>query len=463
VMVELRLDEIAARIGGHILQGDPAHLFDKFNFDSRLSEPGELFFALVAKRNGHDFIPDAARKGAQGAVISQDVPLRVRDFALVQVADTMAALQTLAKAVLHDHPLKIVGITGSIGKTTTKEFAASLLSSRFSVHKSEGNFNNYLGLSLSLLRITPCQQISVLEMGTSAPGELRGLTRIAPPDVSVITNINPVHLEFFHTLEGIARAKKEILEGTKKGGTAVLNGDDVRVRKIARDWNGESVFFGLSPRCDVRASSIRKMGMEGLEFELRLAARKEKVRFPFLYEDYLYNLLAAVGVCRAFSVPFESIIGQISELRPFSNRGNLISLGRGIKLIDDSYNSNPKALEGVLVGLAGLPAKRKVAVLGDMLELGEKEAAFHRRAGKMVVESSWDVLITIGPLSLDLAEGALSAGMPRGRVFSFAASEEAAEKVPALVQEGDLVLVKGSRGIRTEKVVEKLKEEFREN
>lgn len=463
MMVELRFDEIAARISGHILQGDPAHLFHKFNIDSRLSEPGELFFALVAKRNGHDFIPDATSKGAQGAVISQDIPLRVRDFALVRVADTVAALQTLAKAVLHDHPLKIVGIAGSIGKTTTKEFTASLLSRQFNVHKSEGNFNNYLGLSLSLLKITPGQQISVLEMGTSAPGEIQGLTRIAPPDVSVITNINPVHLEFFRTLEGIARAKKEILEGTKKGGTAVLNGDDAMVRKIARDWKGEAFFFGLSSRCEVRASAIRKMGMEGLEFELDLAGRKKKVRFPFLYEDYLYNLLAAVGVCCAFSVPFESIVGQISELRPFSKRGSLVSLGRRIKLIDDSYNSNPKALEGALKGLAGLPAKRKLAVLGDMLELGEKEVDFHRRAGKMVAECGWDVLITIGPLSLDLAEGAFSAGMPRDHIFSFAASEEAAEKIPALIQEGDLVLVKGSHGIKTEKVVEKLKEEFREN
>lgn len=462
-MVELRLDEIAAKMSGRIFQGDPAHRFQKFNIDSRLSEPGELFFALVAKRNGHNFIPDAAGKGAQGAVISQEVPCPARDFALVRVADTVTALQTLAKAVLRDHALKIVGITGSIGKTTTKEFAASLLSQQFNVHKSEGNFNNFLGLSLSLLKITPEHEVSVLEMGTSAPGEILGLTRIAPPDISVITNINPVHLEFFHSLEGIARAKKEILEGTKKGGVVVLNGDDPVVRKIARDWKGRRITFGLSSRSDVRATAIQKMGLEGLEFDLHLERQKEKVRFPFLYEDYLYNLLAAVGACHAFSIPLEAIIQQIPRLKPFFRRGLLFSLGRKIQLIDDSYNSNPKALESALKGLAGLPAKRKVAVLGDMLELGEKEAEFHLRAGKQVTEYGWDVLVTIGLLSSYMADGAVASGMSKDHVFSFATSEEAAEKIPSLIQEGDLVLVKGSRGLKTERVVEKLKEELKEN
>jgi UDP-N-acetylmuramoyl-tripeptide--D-alanyl-D-alanine ligase len=463
VMAELRLDEIAATTSGRIVQGDRNHLFQKFNIDSRLSEPGELFFAIVAKRNGHNFVPDAAGKGAQGAVVSQEVPSPGRDFALVRVADTIAALQTLATAVLRDHPLKIVGITGSIGKTTTKEFTASLLSQEFQVHKSEGNFNNSLGLPLSLLKLTPDHEVTVLEMGTSAPGELLGLTKIAPPDVSVITNINPVHLEFFHSLEGIAAAKKEILEGTKKGGRAVLNGDDPMVRKIAPAWKGKAIFFGLSSGCDIRASAIRKMGLEGLEFDLHLEKRKEKIHIPFLYEDYVYNLLAAVGVCHAFSIPFEKIVREIPRLKPFPRRGGIIRLGRDIKLIDDSYNSNPKALEDILKGLSGLPAKRKVAVLGDMLELGEREAEFHLRAGEQVAECGWDVLVTIGRLGSHMAEGALSAGLGKDRIFSFSRSEEAAERILSLIQEGDLVLVKGSRGIRTEIVADRLKEAIKEN
>lgn len=462
-MMELRLDEIAAKIRGSILQGNPAHLFHKFNIDSRLSEPGELFFALVAKRNGHDFIPDAAGKGASGAVISQEVACPAEDFALVRVADTVDALQALAKAVLLEHPVKVIGITGSIGKTTTKEFTASLISQQFNVLKSEGNFNNCLGLALSLLKLTPEHEAAVLEMGTSAPGEILSLTRIAPPDVSVITNVNPVHLEFFHSLEGIAQAKREILEGTKKGGIAVLNGDDPMVWKIARDWKGGTITFGLSPGCDVRASAIQRMGPEGMEFNLHIETRKEKVRFLFLYEDYLYDLLAAVGACQAFRIPFESIVQRIPHLRPFSGRGNFILLGRRIKLIDDSYNSNPKALEGALRGLSDLSAARKVAVLGDMLELGEEEVKFHLRAGKQVFDYGWNVLITIGPLSLYMADGALSAGMPKDHIFSFVTSEEAAEKIPSLLQEEDLVLVKGSRRIKTERVIERLKDEFKES
>jgi UDP-N-acetylmuramoyl-tripeptide--D-alanyl-D-alanine ligase len=462
-MAELRLDEIAAKTGGRILQGDRSHLFHKFNIDSRQSEPGELFFAVVAKRNGHNFIPDAAGKGAQGAVISREVPLPARYFALVRVADTVEALQKLAIAVLRDHPVKIIGITGSIGKTTTKEFTARLLSPHFNVLKSEGNFNNRLGLSLSLLRIMPDHEVAVLEMATSGPGEIRELTVIAPPDISVITNINPVHLESLHSLRGIAKAKREILEGTKKGGLAVLNGDDPMVRKISRDWKGRSITFGFSPGCDVKASSIQKKGTKGLEFDLHLGKRKGRVRFPFLYEDYLSNLLAAVGVCQALSIPFEKIVREIPRLEPFSRRGSLISLGRRIKLVDDSYNSNPRALEGALKGLSGLPAKRKVAVLGDMLELGETEAKLHRRAGEQVAKFGWDILATIGRLGRHLAAGAISAGISKDRVFSFLSSEEAAEKIPSLIREGDLVLVKGSRGIKTERVVEKLKEKFGES
>ncbi len=462
-MVELRLDEIAARLDGRILRGNPAHLFYKFNIDSRLSRPGELFFALIARRNGHDFLPDAFARGARGAVVSQEVRPPDGDFALVRVADTTAALQRLAGSVLSDHPVKVVGITGSIGKTTTKEFAAALLSAKFRVHKSEGNYNNMLGLSLSLLKLLPAHEVAVLEMGTSAPGEILGLTRIAPPDVSVITNVNPVHLEFFHSLDGIAQAKKEILEGTKRDGLAVLNGDDPIVERIGRAWEGRRMTFGLSPGCDVRASGLRSLGLVGMEFDLHLGDRKEKVRFPFLYEDYLYNLLAAVSVGHAFSLPFESMAGQIPRLRPVAQRGGLIRLSRDIKLVDDSYNSNPAALRDALKGLAGLPAQRKVAVLGDMLELGDKAEEFHFRAGEQVVESGWDTLITIGLLGVSLAKGALAAGMPWNQVRSFASSEEAAEKISDLVRDGDLVLVKGSHGVKTELVVAKLKKEFQES
>ena len=462
-MAALQLDEVAREMDGKILQGSLSLVFQKFNIDSRLTEPGELFFAIVAKRNGHDFIPSAADRGAAGAVISQMIPSPKKDFALVEVKNTIDALQKLAKGVLRDQKTQVVAITGSIGKTTTKEFTFSMLSPKFSVLKSEGNLNNHLGLALSLLKLRAEHEVAVLEMGASARGEIKLLTQIAPPDIAVVTNINPVHLEFFKSMEEIARAKKEILEGTKEGGMAILNYDDPLVREIGRDWKGQKVFFGFSPECDVQASNIQPRGFEGLDFELRYGRKSGRVRFPLLYESYLSNLLAAVSVAYALSLPFELIVEQTNSLKPFPLRGTLIQLRKKIKVIDDSYNSNPKALEEALKGLSRLPAKRKVAVLGDMLELGEKEKEFHIQAGKQLVRWGWDLLVTIGTLSLHLAEGAKSSGMKEDHIVSFSHSEEAASNIESLIEAGDLVLVKGSRAVKTERIVEKLKEKLKES
>jgi len=383
-LVELGLDQIAEKMNGTILQGSPSMTFSKFNIDSRLTEPGELFFALKANRNGHDYIPHALEKGAAGAVISQQVSLPQKNIALIQVEDTLQALQRLAREVLGDHKIKVVGITGSTGKTTTKEFAASLLSSHLHVLKSEGNFNNELGLPLSLLNLNNSHDVAVLEMAMSAPGEIRALTRIAAPDVAVITNISPVHLQFFKSIEEIELAKKEILEGTKKDGTAVLNGDDLRIEKISQDWKGRKILFGLSSHCEIRVQEIQKLGFEGMHFELVYGENKRTIRFPFFYESYLYNFLAAAAVGYSLSVPEDDIVDSIKNLELFPRRGILISLQKNIKLFDDSYNSNPKGLESALKGLADLPSKRRVAVLGDMLELGEDEVEFHIQAGKQV-------------------------------------------------------------------------------
>ena len=462
-MARLRLDEIALRTGGRIVQGDPAAMFDTYNIDSRLSRPGELFFAIVAKRNGHDFVPDALAKGARGAVISQEIGPTGPGLALVLVKDTVAALQALARSVLADKNPTVIGITGSIGKTTTKEFTAELLSARLKVLKSEGNFNNHLGLALSLLKLQKDDRAAVLEMGTSGPGEIRTLTRIAPPDIAIITNVNPVHLEFFSSLEAIALAKKEILDGAKPGAAAVLNGDDPLVQKIGRGWTGRRITFGFSPASDVRASAVRKLGMDGMAFDLRLEGESRNVRAPFFYDEYIYNLLAAVGACHALALPFEAIVAGIPRLAPLSGRGSLVRLGRGILLIDDSYNSSPRALEAALKGLAPLSARRKVAVLGDMLELGPEEAEMHRRAGRQVTGNGWNVLLAVGPRARLIAEGAQSAGLPGARVTTFSTSEEAAAGSAALIEKGDLILVKGSRGMRMERVVQRLMDEFKEN
>ena len=232
-MAALTLAEVARMTGAAVLHGSPGLAFARYGIDSRLTAGGELFFAVPGRRDGHDFVAAAAAAGAAGAVVSRPVEPPASGFGLLLVPDTVAALQDLARGVLALHPVKVVGVTGSVGKTTTKEFAAALLAARFRVLKSEGNFNNRLGLALSVLRLEPGHGAAVLEMGMSAPGEIRELTRVAPPDVAVVTNIAPVHLEFFRDLDGIARAKKEILDGARPGAAAVLNADDPRVMAIA--------------------------------------------------------------------------------------------------------------------------------------------------------------------------------------------------------------------------------------
>jgi UDP-N-acetylmuramoyl-tripeptide--D-alanyl-D-alanine ligase len=461
-MVELRLDEVAAKMGGRVLQGDPSRVFRTFTIDSRLARPGDLFFAIRARRDGHAFVAAARDKGAAGAVISRQITTPDGGFALVRVPDTVAALEELARRVLAERPVKVVGITGSIGKTTTKEFAASLLARCFKVLKSEGNFNNKLGLALSLLRLEPEHELAVLEMGTSGFGEIRALTRIAPPDVAVITNVNPVHLEFLGDLEGVARAKKEILEGTRENGVAVLNGDDPWVRKVGEDWPGRRLTFGFGPEADVRAVSVRPLGQQGLAFELRCFGKKAEVRLGFVYQEFIANLLAAVAVGAALGVSFEDITAGIDDLHPLAGRGGLIRLACGVRLVDDSYNSNPRALEAALKGLALLPAGRRVAVLGDMLELGQREAEFHRAAGRQVAEAGWDVLVAVGPLGRYMLDGARAAGMEPERLASFPTAEEAAGAITSLVREDDLVLVKGSRGIHMERIAERLLADLKE-
>ncbi len=462
-MAELRADWIADRAGGVLVQGPSDRHFRSFTIDSRRTGEGDLFFAIVSSRDGHAFVADAAERGARGAVVSRAVEGLPPDFVIIRTADTVRALQALARAVLLIRLRRVIGITGSVGKTTTKDFTAGLLADRYTVLKSEGNFNNHLGLALSLLRLEAAHTAAVLEMGMSAPGEIRVLTAIAPPDVAVITNVSPAHLQTLGTIEAIAAAKWEIVAGLKPGGTAVLNGDDPAIRAVSEGWIGRILRFGLGDGCDVKALTVERRGFEGFAFDLQAGGRTVRTRLRFLTEGYLYNALAAATVAYALNMPLPDIAAAIADLRPAPKRGDWKILGRGVVLVDDSYNSNPKALEAALRGLGDLPAGRRVAVLGDMLELGPEEARFHAEAGRTAAGTGWDVIVAVGPLARGLAEAACAAGMAADRIAAFDTSEEAAAALPAVLRPGDLVLVKGSRGVRTEIVVEAVKTLFKEN
>lgn len=452
------MSQLAEKMEGRILQGAPSLHFKSFAIDSRQVKSGDLFFAIVAQRNGHAFVPNSAKQGAAGAVISQSIPNPDNGFGLIQVEDTLTALQKLAKKVLETHSAKVVGITGSMGKTTTKEFVSSLLSPGINVLKSEGNFNNHLGLPLSLLRLENRHEVAVLEMGMSTPGEIRALTRIAPPDVAVVTNVRPVHLQFFKGIKEIALAKQEILEGMKKGGTAVLNADDPWVRKMAEGRKVNKIYFGLSKDSNVRARNICRKGVEGMSFDFTYGKESQNILLPFFLDSFLYNFLAAAAAAFALSVSFDSILPRIKTLRPFPMRGTIFRLKRNIILVDDSYNSNPEALELALRDLGRLPAAKRIAVLGDMRELGKEEANYHVQAGKQAVRLGWDILIAVGPLGPKIAQGAVEEGLKKSKILTFENSEEAADKIWPLLKADDLILVKGSRAVKMEKIVDNLKE-----
>ncbi len=301
-----------------------------------------------------------------------------------------------------------------------------------------------------------CASSTCAAMWTRASA--RRLTRTAPPDVAVITNVHPVHLAFFKSLEDIASAKAEILEGLKPGGTAVLNADDPLVQKAASVWKGRRISFGFREDADVRAEQISLREGRGLEFHLVCRGDKAKVFLPFFSEAFVENALAAVGVALALGLTLNDIVPLFPRLRPSSQRSDVLDLPNHIVLIDDSYNSNPRALESALRGAARVPAARRVAVLGDMLELGPSETDFHLEAGRLVAELGFGLLVTVGPLARHIGRGAAEAGLAGERIFSFSDSAAAAAAIPSLLRRGDLVLVKGSRGVRLEIVVNGLKQ-----
>ncbi|MCX6566064.1 MAG: UDP-N-acetylmuramoyl-tripeptide--D-alanyl-D-alanine ligase, partial [Candidatus Aminicenantes bacterium] len=400
---------------------------------------------------------------AAGAVVSHDITVSDDSFVLIRVKDTIAALQDLARSVLARHPAKVVGITGSVGKTTTKEFTAALLGTFFRVHKSGGNLNNHLGLALSILRLEAEHEIAVLEMGMSGAGEIRRLTGIAPPDVAVVTNVAPVHLAFLETLEAVGEAKGEIIDGLKPGGTAVLNGDDPWGKTLAKRASGRVIFFGFGNDAEIRASGLVYAGFDGLQFRLSYDGLVHDVRLPFLTGGQVENLLAALGVARAFGLRWETLQPGLAALEPAAMRGRIIRLAEGITVVDDTYNSSPRALEMALQSYVQLPAGRYVAVLGDMLELGPEGKKYHEEAGRNARRLGWDVVASVGPSGRWIAAGARAEGLSESLTPEFTTSEEAAEKIPEILKPDDLVLVKGSRGVRMEPIVERLISSFKEH
>jgi UDP-N-acetylmuramoyl-tripeptide--D-alanyl-D-alanine ligase len=424
-----------------------------YSIDSRTVQPGELFFAVKGEHmDGHDFVNQALEKGAAAAVVRKDQFARYTAKAgLITVDDTLVALQTLASAVRRLWGKPLIGVTGSTGKTTTKEAIAHVLSTSFRVLKSEGNFNNHFGLPLMLLKIEPEHDLAVIEMGMSHAGEIAALAKIAQPEIGVVTNVAPVHLEFFDSVAGIARAKYELIEALPAAGTAILNGDDEYVSQFGRNFRGKVVLYGLRTSADVRAENIERQGSEGSTFDVVVDSCREKAVLHLVGTHNIYNALAAVAVGLERGLSPSEAVAVLVSLAPADKRGQVVKLGN-ITIINDCYNCNPKALEAMVDALAGMPAKRRIVVVGAMLELGPAGDDLHRQAGQQIAGKKIDLLIGVRGQARHMVEAAREAGMQAEFV---ATPEEAGEWLARETRDGDVVLLKASRGVKLERALEK--------
>ena len=457
----LTLADVLAATGGTLVAPAAAEMaFTAVSIDSRTLETGALFVAVKGPRfDGHDFLVEASGRGARAALVHRDAQAPV-GFPLVRVADTTRSLSDLARHVRRAATLPVVGVTGSVGKTTTKDMTAHLLATRGPVLKTEGNLNNQYGLPLTLLRLRPEHAAAVLEMGMSAPGEIRALSTLAEPDVATITRVAPVHLEFFPSVDAIAEAKAEILEGLRPGGTAVLNGDDPRVRAIGGRCAGRVVWFGRDRRHHVSAEGWRGTAF-GMRFLLRVGGRAVEVALPLAGPHFVTSFLAAAAAAHTLGIAPEAMAEAATSLRPAPHRGEVRRLGEEVVLLDDCYNSSPEALEAAVVALTLAPGRRRVAVLGEMLELGPAGPALHHAAGQALA-GRVDVVVGVGALAKEIVEGARKAGLPEPSLHYFVAAADAVAALEGLLRPGDAVLVKGSRGVKLEAVVDAIAARFGE-
>jgi UDP-N-acetylmuramoyl-tripeptide--D-alanyl-D-alanine ligase len=447
--MHLEIRQIAEWLG--IGAGSPARMVTGgmvtgWSVDSRSLQAGDLFFALRGpNHDGHAYVRDVLQKGAAAVVVDREVaggsPPQGR---ILRVEDTLQALQQLGSRARRRWGGRLVAVTGSAGKTTTKDIIAALLTEGYRTAKNEGNLNNHIGVPLSLLRMEETAEVAVLEMGMNHAGEIRELAAIAGPETGVVTNVGTAHIENFDSIEGIAAAKRELIEALPPEGTAVLNADDPRVAAFAGAHSGRSVLYGLSPEAEVRAQDVRLLP-EGVEF------RVGNVEFtsPLVGRHGVSNLLAGIAVAKVYGIEIERLPGRIRELAPGKMRGERFH-SRGILIYNDCYNSNPDAVRAMLDVLREAPAKKRIAVLGEMLELGHWAETLHRDVGNYAARSGLNVLVGIRGAASYMVDAVKRSGIRVDAAFFFEDPREAGRLVRSIAEPGDAVLFKGSRGVHVE-------------
>ena len=454
-MENFTISDVLKATKGRLVKGDSDSIVRDISTDSRTLKEGDLFVALIGERfDGHDFIPQALNRGAMGAVVSRGdldgLPVKT----LVAVEDTTRALGDIAGLYRRGFNIPVVGITGSNGKTTTKDMMASVLSQKCRVLKSEGNFNNAIGVPLTLFKLSRSHEVAVIEMGVSIPGEMARLVEIAQPDVAVVTNVSSTHLEFFGSVDRVA-AEKGIL--VKSASSAVLNADDPYVAKMYDTVNGTVISFGINNSADVSAVEIGQDHDDRPEFTLVIQSplyEKARIRLPSIGKHNIYNALAAASAGVLFRMEIDDIREALESYQPVPMRMQKLIVG-GSTIIDDTYNSNPVSLKAAVDFLSNIECDgKRIAVIGDMLELGQHSDRLHKEAGNFIASCPIHTLMTVGDKAALLAEAALEADMADDRVIICRTNADAVANLHKILREGDAVLIKGSRGMKMEEIVE---------
>jgi len=460
----MKISEIIKITNGKLLSGNPDTDIDpsKISTDSRTIGKGEFFIALKGPNfDGSDFMGEVFKKGAIGAIVSAPGPLfpRPRDKGrgrlapklIIQVKDSTKALQDIAADHRRKFKIPVIAVTGSNGKTTVKDMIASVMSTKYNVLKSEGTNNNHIGVPQTLLKLNPGTDVCVLELGTNHRGEIRNLSAISLPTIAVMTNIGPSHLEFLGDLEGVYEAKREILEFLDEKGVVVLNGDDRFLLRIREGKRKEALRYGFRRSNDFVAEALPS-GRESLTFVVN---NRIVIGLKLFGPHNVYNALAAIAVASRFGIDNKAVREALFNYRPASMRLDHKEVN-GINVLDDAYNSNPSSMTAALQAIRHYPANARWVVAGDMLELGDEAVRFHKEAGESIARSGIDGLITFGELSKHMLSQAVKSGMDKERSWHCTTHEEIAGIIKKVTREGDAVLLKGSRGMRMEKVLEKL-------
>lgn len=459
----IRVNEIVDVIGGRVISGPRDTVVRGLSTDTRQMGPGEIFWALKGERfDGHDFVEQAVAQGASCVVADRDVSGKIpgeKNTTVLMVGDTLKALGDLANWWRHEHGLRVAALTGSVGKTSTKEMAWEILSLRDEALKNKGNFNNLVGLPLTILGLRPGQSRAVLEMGMNQPGEIARLTEIADPDVGLITRIARAHLEGVGDLAGVARAKTELLAKISQRSQVILNGDDDLLMEAAAPFRKEFLTFGLGRDNDVRGHGAENMGPDGMAFRLRFQGEEVKIRLRVAGQHNIYNALAAAAIALCMGEPLEGVVKGLENYRGVPGRFMITRLANGAVLVDDTYNSNPASLMAAMESVGAMAANggRIIIGLGDMLELGKSAREAHLEAGSMVAELGAAYFAALGDYAEDMIRGALDKGFPKERTAVVRDHGEMAEALRQRMERGDLVLLKGSRKVGLDRVAERLK------